>query len=89
VVQQNASLVEEASAATESMKEQAALLLQTVARFNLGEEADGFASLHPLTAPAPGPVPLRIKPGARLAPAYAALRGARGKSAANSGWQTF
>ncbi|RYF42881.1 MAG: hypothetical protein EOO25_05220, partial [Comamonadaceae bacterium] len=36
VVQQNASLVEEATAATESMKEQAALLLQVVSRFQLG-----------------------------------------------------
>ncbi|MEP6823358.1 MAG: methyl-accepting chemotaxis protein [Ramlibacter sp.] len=35
VVQQNASLVEEATAATESMKEQAASLLQMVSRFQL------------------------------------------------------
>ncbi|MDB5953450.1 MAG: chemotaxis sensory transducer [Ramlibacter sp.] len=40
VVQQNASLVEEATAATESMKEQAAALLQKVSRFKLkGEHA--------------------------------------------------
>jgi methyl-accepting chemotaxis protein len=38
VVQQNASLVEEATAATESMKEQAGALLQTVAHFKLGGE---------------------------------------------------
>jgi methyl-accepting chemotaxis protein len=37
VVQQNASLVEEASAATESMKDQANVLLQLVDRFNLGD----------------------------------------------------
>jgi methyl-accepting chemotaxis protein len=37
VVQQNASLVEEATAATESMKDQANLLLQLVERFNLGD----------------------------------------------------
>src|SRR5206468_650810 len=36
-VQQNASLVEEATAATESMKGQAAALLQTVSRFRLGD----------------------------------------------------
>ena len=35
VVQQNASLVEEASAATESMKDQARLLLERIARFKL------------------------------------------------------
>jgi methyl-accepting chemotaxis protein len=38
VVQQNATLVEEAAAATESLKAQAAALLQTVARFRLGDE---------------------------------------------------
>jgi methyl-accepting chemotaxis protein len=35
-VQQNATLVEEATAATESMREQAAALLQVVSRFKLG-----------------------------------------------------
>jgi hypothetical protein len=35
VVQQNASLVEEAAAATESMKDQAAALLELVGRFKL------------------------------------------------------
>jgi len=38
VVQQNASLVEEATGATESMKEQADWLLQLVSRFKLGGE---------------------------------------------------
>jgi methyl-accepting chemotaxis protein len=38
VVQQNASLVEEATAATESMKDQAGALLQTVSRFKLGAQ---------------------------------------------------
>jgi methyl-accepting chemotaxis protein len=37
VVQQNATLVEEAAAATESMKQQAAALLDLVARFRVGE----------------------------------------------------
>jgi len=37
VVQQNASLVEEASAATEAMKEQAAALVGSVSRFRIGE----------------------------------------------------
>ena len=43
VVQQNAALVEEAAAATESMKEEAASLLRTVSRFRL--EAQGPALL--------------------------------------------
>jgi methyl-accepting chemotaxis protein len=35
-VQQNAAMVEEASAAAESMKDQAAALLRMVSRFQLG-----------------------------------------------------
>ncbi|WP_281068669.1 methyl-accepting chemotaxis protein [Ramlibacter agri] len=44
VVQQNASLVEEAAAATESMKEQAAALLKLVARFQVGRETEAEPS---------------------------------------------
>ena len=40
VVQQNASLVEEATAATESMKEQAGSLLAIVSRFKLGDHSE-------------------------------------------------
>jgi methyl-accepting chemotaxis protein len=47
VVQQNASLVEEASAATEAMKDQSATLLQMVARFRL-EAANDAARLPAL-----------------------------------------
>jgi methyl-accepting chemotaxis protein len=43
VVQQNASLVEEASAATESLNGEAALLLEMVARFNVGNEIGAFS----------------------------------------------
>jgi methyl-accepting chemotaxis protein len=43
VVQQNASLVEEAAAATESMKAQAAALRDLVSRFRLGAEAAAVA----------------------------------------------
>ncbi len=47
VVQQNASLVEEATAATESMKDQAGALLQTVSRFKLnGEQHMDYAAVH-------------------------------------------
>jgi methyl-accepting chemotaxis protein len=47
VVQQNASLVEEATAATESMKEQAGSLLQTVSRFKLdGQERMGYRAVR-------------------------------------------
>jgi len=50
VVQQNASLVEEASAATEAMKAQAAALLELVARFRLEEgeaRPEPVLSAHP------------------------------------------
>jgi methyl-accepting chemotaxis protein-1 (serine sensor receptor) len=43
VVQQNASLVEQATAATESMKDQARALLQLVSRFKLRSEHAGPA----------------------------------------------
>jgi methyl-accepting chemotaxis protein len=66
VVQQNASLVEEAAAATESMKEQAATLLQRVARFELGEA-------QPLLAAQPAPAPIRVRALAELPPAHAGV----------------
>jgi methyl-accepting chemotaxis protein len=66
VVQQNASLVEEATAATESMKEQAGALLQTVAHFKLGVEQRGphesVRAGEPRAAP---PVAARRAPRAR------------------------
>jgi methyl-accepting chemotaxis protein len=49
VVQQNASLVEEAAAGTESMRDQANLLLQMVARFKVGE-GQRSAQLRPARA---------------------------------------
>jgi methyl-accepting chemotaxis protein len=55
VVQQNASLVEEASAATEAMKGQANLLLQMVARFNLGDVQRATRFLRSAQLPLPGP----------------------------------
>ena len=54
-VQQNASLVEEASAATESMKEQAALLLRTVSRFQLGDARSSAPPAPPDQAANPAP----------------------------------
>ena len=50
VVQQNAALVEEATAAMDSMREQARALLEAVSRFHLGDAAD------PATPPAQQPV---------------------------------
>jgi methyl-accepting chemotaxis protein len=58
-VQQNASLVEEATASTESMKLEAAALLQMVSRFQLG-------GLHASAAPQPVEA-IRTRPTAALA----------------------
>jgi methyl-accepting chemotaxis protein len=80
VVQQNASLVEEASAATESMKEQAGALLRTVSRFDLG-------GVHAV------PVPVARRPPAPVAKPIAVRAGERKalppKPAAEGEWRTF
>jgi hypothetical protein len=82
VVQQNASLVEEATAATESMKEQAGSLLDTVSRFKLGE---GAAQSQPSALSAsfrPAPAPIRIRNPAlnlRLSPTASAARPGAGQ----------
>jgi len=84
VVQQNASLVEEATAATESMKEQAASLLHAMSRFKLVDEpaagpvgedvppggaAHSARAVSPGAAPSPAPAaPAPIKAKAKPAP---------------------
>jgi len=90
VVQQNASLVEEASAATESMKEQAAGLLDTVSRFRLDEEEAPLTPLRRAT-PLPGaPAPIKVRSNA-LPPAYAQAIGAspRKARAQSPQWEEF
>jgi methyl-accepting chemotaxis protein len=91
VVQQNASLVEEAAAATESLKEQAAGLLRLVSRFKLGDAPEAH---RPHPAPRAGtPAPIRVRPpaSAALPPAVAAaLATAPRKPAAGKGdWEEF
>ncbi|GAB3764523.1 methyl-accepting chemotaxis protein [Ramlibacter monticola] len=66
VVQQNAALVEEGTAATESMKEQAAALLRAVSRFRIGEAAAAPVAM-PVQMPAPAE-PARPAPKAAVAP---------------------
>ena len=94
VVQQNASLVEEATAATESMKQQAAALLQMVTRFRL-DVADQPAFAAP-TAPAAAPAQPRapaagaipFKPSLVATPHFAASAPSR-PHAAKGEWSTF
>ena len=94
VVQQNASLVEEATAATESMKEQAASLLQLVSRFRLGgadlgrvapERAKVSRTATPRKAAPPAPIqvkadPLRLTSGfGELSPSVKSSRNGESK----------
>ncbi|RYF15572.1 MAG: hypothetical protein EOO30_14120 [Comamonadaceae bacterium] len=80
-MQQNASLVEEATAATESMKEQAGSLLRTVSRFRLGGE-----SAQAAVPPAIVPIRFQRTP----LPAGPALLEKRGDDGPPPGeWRTF
>jgi len=61
VVQMNASLVEEATAAATSMASQATGLAHAVAQFKLGDEAQANAAALPAAEAPPGvPPPLRV-----------------------------
>jgi hypothetical protein len=90
VVQQNASLVEEASAATESMKEQAGMLLQAVSRFNVGDASPRRAEPTPITPVAVAPIKVRSGAAALPPAANPALNGSARRPAAQAGqWEEF
>ncbi|MCW5658290.1 MAG: MCP four helix bundle domain-containing protein [Burkholderiaceae bacterium] len=75
VTQQNAALVEESAAAAESLKSQAQQLVQAVAVFRLGAQAESRSAAPAVkpAAPAPRSAPLaRPKPTAQAQPAVAA-----------------
>jgi len=77
VTQQNAALVEQAAAAAQAMRDQAARLLDAVAVFRIEGEA----------APAPAPAPA---PGRASVPAVAARPASRPKAAVvEGGWEEF
>jgi methyl-accepting chemotaxis protein len=96
VVQQNASLVEEATAATESMKEQAGALVRSVSRFQIGHaaamqgpapEAAAVARVAPVAA---APQPIRFTPAATTPAAESARLGAaKAPARANGEWTEF
>jgi methyl-accepting chemotaxis protein len=70
VVQQNAALVEEATATTESMKDQANALVRALGRFRIGEAAAARKAqpAAPVKRPADAaPAPIRYVPTARAA----------------------
>ncbi len=93
VTQQNATLVEESAAATESMKEEAARLAQLVAVFKLAAKAAprkdeapriARAATPPTRPAASAPPAARAKPAARPAPPPCAER-----KAAEEEWEEF
>jgi len=84
VTQQNAALVEEASAAAQALTEQASNLMQLIARYKVGESAAGAMPVRtaPKTAAPARPAPERRSPerplmGKRRAQATAAAAAAR------------
>jgi methyl-accepting chemotaxis protein len=97
VTQQNATLVEEATAATDSMKDQAATLLRLVARFRLGEAQPAAMPAKPAAPPAPvvpaaePPKPIAVKPSPKLAqPQAPALDAPAAVAKAGKGeWKEF
>ncbi|MDQ4629661.1 methyl-accepting chemotaxis protein [Janthinobacterium lividum] len=90
VTQQNAALVEEAAAASQSMQEQAGELAHVVGFFKTGNHVASAPKLAPVrTAPA---APAIARPAAKPAPARKAVAAAparRGNAAAESEWEEF
>ena len=98
VTQQNAALVEEASAAAQALSEQASNLTQLISRYRVGE---GAAADHPRAAPRPAPAPAAAPAVERRAAnrpmtgkkrpvaAPTAAAPARGTAAAAEEWKDF
>ena len=84
--QQNAALVEEATAAARAMEEQAGQLSQAVAMFKL-EQATGSTAHVPVPPPAVRPAPSVARPTAPRARAQAVLR--EPVAAGDEDWQEF
>ena len=90
VTQQNAALVEEAAAASQSMQEQAGELAHVVGFFKTGNQVTSTAKLTPVRATPAAPAIAR--PVARKAPvrqAVAAAPARRSNAAAESEWEEF
>ena len=96
VTQQNAALVEEASAAAQSLQQEAAELAQAVGIFRLDAQAAPprapAAGVARVAAPVPAVRPARVKAGAeaKAAPAQPARKAAKAQAAeATEGWEEF
>jgi methyl-accepting chemotaxis protein len=89
VTQQNAALVEEASAAAQAMQQQAGALARIVGVFKLDSQEDDRRSALPASAPGPTPA-LRATSGtARLGNPGRAPRTPAAKAAAHDNWEEF
>ncbi|HEU4846526.1 MAG TPA: methyl-accepting chemotaxis protein [Burkholderiaceae bacterium] len=96
MTQQNATLVQQAAAAAQSMQDEAQSLAQSVSAFRLpaGMEQDARAvqraAAAPIPAPAPAPAPrLVTRPAPPPRPAAPARPRAQPKAQANSEWEEF
>jgi methyl-accepting chemotaxis protein len=97
-VQQNASLVEEGTAATESMKAQAVALQRMVARFRIGAEApvapladlaSATPTPHAMPLAARAPAVVQLRPLVKKAPAHLLPAANQGRAVANGDWTEF
>ena len=92
VTQQNAALVEEAAAASQSMQEQAGELAHVVGFFKTGNHVASAARLTPVRTAAAAAAPAIARPAAKPAPARQAVAAAparRSNAAAESEWEEF
>jgi methyl-accepting chemotaxis protein len=87
VMQQNASLAEEATAATESLRGEAARLLDLVSRFNIGDKQSKFTEVHAM--PPRSPENIQVMRGAKPAPAYASIPSYRSNGRRQPDWEEF
>ena len=92
VTQQNAAMVEQSTAASHSLAQEAQSLQASVARFKVGSAAQVAAA--PARAPAPAPAPAPAKPAHRMVQALKTLgRGgaapAQQAAPAEDGWEEF
>ncbi|WP_191554833.1 methyl-accepting chemotaxis protein [Brevundimonas aurantiaca] len=93
VTQQNAAMVEQSTAASHSLAQEAQSLQASVARFKVGSAAQAAAAPAPTRAPAPAP-PRARPPTARSRPsrpwaAAAPPRPAQQAAPAEDGWEEF
>jgi methyl-accepting chemotaxis protein len=87
VMQQNASLAEEATAATESLRGESARLLELVSRFNIGDTQSVFTEVHAM--PPRAPAALQVRRAAKPAPSYATVSPYAASGRGNREWEEF